>query len=281
MSPGSIKRISSRDNALFKRLARLASSARVRREQGATLLDGPHLLAAYRAAGGIAEVVVASESAYARAEIRQLFGAAPASARALMSDRLFAEIAQVVEPVGLLAVIRTPALPAAPARIETCLLLDGIQDPGNMGSMLRTAAAAGVRHVFLSKGCVFAWSPKVLRAGQGAHFFLAIHEHAALAEVAGGYRGTVATTDVRTGASLFEVDLRGPVAWIFGSEGAGVSPELAAAAALRLRIPMPGATESLNVAAAAAVCLFEQVRQQQLAGESLIHSKNESEIPPT
>ena len=265
MSPGSIKRISSRDNALFKRLARLASSARVRREQGATLLDGPHLLAAYRAAGGIAEVVVASESAYARAEIRELFDATPASARVLMSDRLFAEIAQVVEPVGLLAVIRTPALPAAPARIETCLLLDGIQDPGNMGSMLRTAAAAGVRHVFLSKGCVFAWSPKVLRAGQGAHFFLAIHEHAALAEVAGGYRGTVATTDVRTGASLFEVDLRGPVAWIFGSEGAGVSPELAAVAALRLRIPMPGAAESLNVAAAAAVCLFEQVRQQQLA----------------
>jgi RNA methyltransferase, TrmH family len=263
MSPSSIKRISSRDNALFKRLARLASLAGRRREQGATLLDGPHLLAAYRAAGGVAEAVVASESAYARAEIRQLFEEAPAGAHALMSDRLFAEIAQVVEPVGLLAVIRTPALPAAPACTETCLLLDGIQDPGNMGSLLRTAAAVGVKHVFLSKGCVFAWSPKVLRAGQGAHFFLVIHEHAALAEIAGAYRGTVATTDVRSGASLFEVDLRGPVAWIFGSEGAGVSPELAEMAGLRLRVPMPGATESLNVAAAAAVCLFEQVRQQR------------------
>jgi TrmH family RNA methyltransferase len=71
------------------------------------------------------------------------------------------------------------------------------------------------------------------------------------------------------------------VAWIFGSEGAGVSPELAAVADLRLRIPMPGATESLNVAAAAAVCLFEQVRQQQHAREALIHSTNESELPPT
>jgi len=280
MSPGSIKRISSRDNALFKRIARLAASARERRAQGATLLDGPHLVAAYGAAGGVAEAVVASESAYARAEIRQLFDGAPASVRALLSDRLFAEIAQVVEPVGLLAVIRTPAPPAAPARIETCLLLDGVQDPGNMGSMLRTAAAAGVKHVFLSKGCVFAWSPKVLRAGQGAHFFLAIHEHAALAEIAGTFRGTVATTDVRTGASLFEVDLRGPVAWIFGSEGAGVSPELAGMAGLRLRVPMPGAAESLNVAAAAAVCLFEQVRQQR-AREAPMRPKNGSELPPT
>jgi TrmH family RNA methyltransferase len=263
MSEGSIKRISSRDNALFKRLARLASSARERRAQGATLLDGPHLVAAYGAAGGVAEAVVASESAYARTEVRQRFDAAPAAVRALLPDRLFAEIAQVVEPVGLLAVIRTPAPPAPLGRTETCLLLDGIQDPGNLGSMLRTAAAAGVKHLFLSKGCVFAWSPKVLRAGQGAHFYLAIHEHMALAEIAGAYRGTVATTDVRDGASLFEVDLRGPVAWIFGSEGAGVSPELAGMAGLRLRVPMPGAAESLNVAAAAAVCLFEQVRQQR------------------
>ena len=261
MSQGSIKRISSRDNALFKRIARLASSARERREQGATLLDGPHLLAAYRAAGGTAEAVVASESAHARAETRQVFDQVPARARVLLSDRLFADIAQVVEPVGLLAVIRTPAPPAHPTSTETCLLLDGIQDPGNMGSLLRTAAAAGVKHVFLSKGCVFAWAPKVLRAGQGAHFFLAIHEHAALGEIADAYRGTVATTDVRAGASVFEADLREPIAWIFGAEGAGVSPQLTEAADLRVRIPMPGATESLNVAAAAAVCLFEQVRQ--------------------
>ncbi|HSD41035.1 MAG TPA: RNA methyltransferase [Burkholderiales bacterium] len=263
MTEVSFKRISSRDNALFKRIARLASSARERREQGATLLDGPHLLASYRDAGGVAEAVVASESAHARAEIRRLFESAPARARVLVSDRLFAEIAQVVEPVGLLAVIGTPGPPAPPARAETCLLLDGIQDPGNLGSMLRTAAAAGARHVFLSKGCVFAWSPKVLRAGQGAHFFLAIHERATLTEVAAGHRGTVATTDVQSGIAVFEADLRGPVAWIFGSEGSGVSRELAGAASLRVRIPMPGRLESLNVAAAAAICLFEQVRQQR------------------
>jgi TrmH family RNA methyltransferase len=263
MSEAPFKRISSRDNALFKRIARLASSARERREQGATLLDGTHLVAAHAAAGGVAEAMVAAESALARAEVRRLFDETPARARALLPDRLFAEIAQVVEPVGLLAVIRTPPPPPPPTRIGTCLLLDGIQDPGNLGSMLRTAAAAGVKHLFLSKGCVFAWSPKVLRAGQGAHFCLAIHEHVALVDVAHGFAGIVATTDVRAGVPLFEVDLRAPVAWIFGSEGAGVSPELAAAARLRVQIPMPGRAESLNVAAAAAVCLFEQVRQQR------------------
>jgi TrmH family RNA methyltransferase len=268
MSQASSKRISSRDNALFKRIARLASSARERREQGATLLDGAHLVTAYAAAGGVAEAVVAAESAHSRAEVRRLFEDTPARARVLLSDRLFGEIAQVVEPVGLLAVIRTPRTPPAPMGVGTCLLLDGIQDPGNLGSMLRTAAAAGVEHLFLSKGCVFAWSPKVLRAGQGAHFFLAIHEHAALVDVARAYGGSVATTDVRSGTPLFEADLRGPIAWIFGSEGAGVSSELAGAAGLRVRVPMPGRIESLNVAAAAAVCLFEQVRQQRAGAPS-------------
>ncbi|MFO1363295.1 MAG: RNA methyltransferase [Burkholderiales bacterium] len=257
------KRISSRDNALFKQATRLAASARARREQGAALLDGPHLVTAYHAAGGVAETLLVSESGYGRPEIRRLFEHSAARARALLSDRLFAEIAQVVEPVGLLALIRTPAPSAPPSAPGTCVLLDGIQDPGNLGSLLRSAAAAGVRHVFLSKGCVFAWSPKVLRAGQGAHFALALHEHAPLEEIARAYAGTVATTAARGGVSLFEADLRGPVAWIFGSEGAGVSPALAAVAALSVRIPMPGAAESLNVAAAAAVCLFEQARQQR------------------
>jgi TrmH family RNA methyltransferase len=264
MAQASFKRISSRDNALFKRVARLAASARERRQQGATLLDGAHLVTAYRAAGGVAEAMLASESAYERPEIRRLFEDTAAGARALLSDRLFGEIAQVAEPVGLLAVIRTPAPPAMPSGTQTCVLLDGIQDPGNLGSLLRSAAAAGVRHLFLSKGCVFAWSPKVLRAGQGAHFALAIHEHAPLEAIARAYAGTVATTAARADVPLFEADLRGPVAWIFGSEGGGVSPGLAATAGLRVRIPMPGPTESLNVAAAAAVCLFEQVRQQRL-----------------
>ncbi len=256
------RHVRSRDNALFKRLQRLAASSRERRLEGATLLDGPHLIEAHAQAGGVAELLVISESAHARASARALFETTPAQTRAILSDALLGSVAQVATPAGLLAVIPTPPPPAPPRQSETCLLLDGLQDPGNVGSILRTAVAAGVEHVFLSRGCVFAWSPKVLRAGQGAHFRLAIHEQAALDAIIDRFGGTVAATEVAASLSLFDVDLAQPIAWLFGAEGSGVSPSLAARATLRVRIPMPGPAESLNVAAAAAVCLFEQVRQQ-------------------
>jgi TrmH family RNA methyltransferase len=132
--------------------------------------------------------------------------------------------------------------------------------------MLRTAVAAGVRDVLLGPRSVFAWSPKVLRAGQGAHFFLSIHEGVPLAAFGGRLDATVVATDPHAERSLFDLDLgRGRVAWVFGSEGGGVSAELAAVAMVRVRIPMPGPAESLNVAAAVAICLFEQVRQRRRA----------------
>jgi len=264
---GMTKRIASRENALFRSLARLASSSRARRAAGATLLDGPHLVAAYGASGGTAETLVASESGYAREEVQRLFDGTPARTRVLLADRLFHTLAQVTTPTGVLAVVRTPAERALPRELETCLFLEGIQDPGNLGSILRTAVAAGVQHVFLAKGCVFAWSSKVLRAGQGAHFFLSIYETAPLEALADRFPGIVVATDPRAERSVFEADLGGSVAWILGAEGAGVSRELAACASVRVRIPMPGPTESLNVAAAAAICLFEQVRQRGVAGQ--------------
>lgn len=257
------KRIASRENALYKSLVRLASSSRARREHRAAILDGPHLVAAFRASGGTAETLVASESGYARGEIRALFDEAPARARVLLADRLFDSLAQVATPTGILAVVATPEPSALPEVLETCLMLEGIQDPGNLGSILRTALAAGVRQVFLAPGCVFAWSPKVLRAGQGAHFGLSIHESVPLAALAPRFPGKVIATDSHAAASVFDLDLAGPIAWLFGSEGGGVSPALAAHASVRVQIPMPGGAESLNVAAAAAVCLFEQVRQRR------------------
>ena len=257
------KRIASRENALYKTLARLTSSSRARRENRTAILDGPHLVAAFRASGGIAETLVASDSGYQRGEIRALFDETPARSRALLADRLFDSLAQVATPTGILAVVGVPAPAAGATGPETCLLLEGIQDPGNLGSILRTAVAAGVGQIFLGTGCAFAWAPRVLRAGQGAHFGLSIHEGADLPRLATGFPGAVVATDPRATASVFDLDLTGPVSWVFGSEGGGVSPALAALATARARIPMPGSAESLNVAAAAAVCLFEQVRQRE------------------
>lgn len=255
------KHIQSRDNPQFKALLKLSNSARERRAQHAALLDGPHLIEAFAAANGRVQTLIASESGLARAEIARLFDDTDADGKVVLSDRLFQDIASVVTPTGILALIPTPRYEGMPPLDRNCILLDGIQDAGNVGSILRSAAAAGIRHVFLSRGCAFAWSAKVLRAGMGAHFQLSLYEHVPLVDVAAQFTGRVVVADSHAQQTLYEADLSGPVAWIFGNEGAGVSEQLAKAANMRIRIPTSAATESLNVAAAAAVCMFEQMRR--------------------
>jgi TrmH family RNA methyltransferase len=257
------KVIRSRDNPQVKRLLRLAASSRERKQTGSTILDGPHLVEAYDRSGGTAEVLAAGASAYADASLRDLFDRTPARTRLLLADELIARIAQVVTSSGILAVIRTPEERPLPGSLGACLVLEGIQDPGNLGSILRTAAAFGVRDVLLSAESVFAWAPKVVRAGQGAHFFLNIYENVAMGDLPGRTRAKIVATEPRAPLSVYEADLSGPVAWLFGNEGAGLSAPAAALATERVRIPMPGPAESLNVAAAVAVCLFEQLRQNR------------------
>ena len=261
MRPG-LKLIRSRDNPQVKALVKLAGSSRERRETGTTLLEGEHLVRAYRESGGKAETIFAAETAMAKPEIRALLEGAPADARLVLADRLVDQISQLVSAAGVGAVVRTPEPELLPRTLASCVLLENIQDPGNLGSILRSAVAAGIAQVFLSRGSVFAWSPKVLRAGMGAHFFLSIFDAVDLAEVARGFPGRIVAMEPRAQPSLFDLDLKGPVAWIFGNEGAGLSESVLRLATHHARIPMPGSAESLNVAAAAAICLFEQLRQR-------------------
>jgi len=258
-----VKLVQSRSNPQLKALLRLASSSRERRSSGTTLLEGERLIRAYADSGGTAEALLAAESALARREIAALFEAAPAKSRLVIADRLSAQISELVSNSGITAVVRVPTPGPAPAADAHRLLLENVQDPGNLGSILRSAVAAGIGHVFLSHGSVFAWSPKVVRAGMGAHFFLSIFENADLAEAVRGFSGCVAAMDAGAPNSLYDLDLQGPVAWLFGNEGAGLTDAAMRIAHRRVRIPMPGPAESLNVAAAAAICLFEQVRQRQ------------------
>jgi TrmH family RNA methyltransferase len=174
------------------------------------------------------------------------------------------DLGLVDTPSGLLAVVPLPGQVAEPSLDIDTVLLDGVQDPGNVGTLLRTAAAAGVRQVLLSPGCAAAWSPKVLRAGQGAHFVLDIVEEADLISFVRDYQGMVAVTCLDEATSLYAASWQGALAWAFGAEGQGVRRELLEAADLRIKIPMPGAVESLNVGAAAAVCLFEALRRRLL-----------------
>lgn len=254
--------IRSRDNPQVKALLKLARSSREQRASATTILDGERLIEAFQASGGTAEAILATEAAYASPPVRTLVERTPARARLLLAEPLVRQMSQVVTTSGLLAVVRIPAPHPIPDRVATCLLLEGIQDPGNLGSILRSAVAAAIDHVFLSPGSVYAWSPKVIRAGMGAHFFLSIHEGVTPTALAGRALGQIIATEPRAVHSLYDIDLSGPVAWLFGNEGSGLSEEAARIATRHMRIPMPGATESLNVAASVAVCLFEQIRQR-------------------
>ncbi len=257
-----MKSIQSKDNPQVRALIKLAGSSRERRRTGTTLLEGEHLVRAYQESGGVAETILASETALADPEVRRFFENVPARSHLALADGLLDRISQLVSSAGVAAVIRTPQPGPMPQSVSDCLLLENIQDPGNLGSIFRTAVAAGVPQVFLSKTSVFAWSPKVMRAGMGAHFFLSIFAGVEVDEFAHLFRGSVVAMEPRAEASLYDLDLRGPVAWVFGNEGAGLSEGALRVATHRARIPMPGAAESLNVAAAAAICLFEQLRQR-------------------
>lgn len=252
--------ITSRDNALFKSLRKLAQSGRERKRTGQALLDGEHLISAYVAQIGLPQMLLVSDSGQQRAEIRSLLEQLPTVQQTLMSDSLFQELAPVDSPTGILARVAISQLPMV-EKVHFMVFLEALQDPGNLGSILRSAAAAGVQAAYLSTGCADAWSPRVLRGGMGAHFHMPIREGVDLVAVAENFAGDVVVTSLDAEGDLFGLDLTGPVAFVIGNEGAGVSPVLQRAATRRVRIPMPGAMESLNAAAAAAVCFFERVRQ--------------------
>lgn len=254
-----MKHIQSRDNPFYKQLRRLAESGRERRKTGMTLLDGVHLVAAWETAFGPLEQLIVSESALSGGEIAAYLAGRDAT---VLSDVLMRELGIVETPSGLLAVAPIPHGNAAVDLDQDMVLLDGVQDPGNLGTLLRTAQASGVRQLALSAACASAWSPKVLRAGQGAHFALTIIEQADLSAIMQAYRGTTLATSLEGASSLYEAQWQGPLAWVFGAEGQGVSPALIALAQHKIRIPMPGGIESLNVGAAAAVCLFEALRRR-------------------
>jgi TrmH family RNA methyltransferase len=265
-----MQRVSSRDNPRLVEAARLIASSRDRRKSGKCVLEGEHLVGVYLDRVGAPQTLLVVDDRAADARIARLVARVPPRDVLLVRGPLFADVSSMPADVGVLAVIATPA-PALPAPSRYHLLLDDLQDPGNVGTILRTAAAAGVEQVLLSKHCAFAWSPKALRAAQGAHFLTTIVEDVDLPAWASAFRakgGQVIATAIGGAIDLYEAALREPWAVAVGNEGAGLSPALVARADTTLAIPMPGGMESLNAAAAAAVVLFELVRRRRAAVSS-------------
>ena len=256
-----MKNITSKDNPTYKELGKLASSARHRAKLGQTLLDGAHLLDAYLACGNKPLQLIITEAAQHDPEISELIQKLTDVPIVQLDDALFAGLTELKSVSGVLALIAISRAETNPHKNEFCLLLENIQDPGNLGSMLRSAAAAGCDTVFMSGGCADAWSPKVLRAAMGGHFVLNLHEDADLPSVARDFSGTIFSAALSARGSLYDNSLKGKIAFAIGNEGAGLSAALLEKSQ-PVSIPMPGRVESLNAAAAAAICLFEAVRQR-------------------
>ncbi|MEK6244278.1 MAG: RNA methyltransferase [Pseudomonadota bacterium] len=248
--------IASRDNPRVRRWRALTRDARERRKQQRAMIEGENLISAFLQSGKAVESLILSKTGSSQAEFIALArqtGKSPT----VLSDAVFRSIVDVETPAGIAAEI---ALPGSTPDLKTstaCVLLEGIQDAGNVGAILRSAAAFGIRDAVLGQGCADAWSPKVLRAAAGAHFAMLFAEGADLTASIGEFGGNIVCTVPRGGVPIADAELSGRIGWLFGAEGQGVSGALAARAALKVTIPMPGSAESLNVAAAAAICFYE------------------------
>ena len=272
--------ISSSSNPKWRHLRELLESARERRRSGQTVLEGWHLLDAWLATGrSIRQLVIPQRTLQQLAGVPASDGddidesvehSSPVQVAAdahwlILDDRLFGELDLLPSPSPVLAVVDIPqrALPARLGEGGDIIVLDRVQDPGNVGAILRTAAAAGVQTLLTTPGTAACWAPKVLRAGMGGHFVLDIVENVAPEALqALAAHLPLAGTVLQGGQSLYGTDLRSPLAWVFGNEGEGIAPALQERLGLRLTIPQAAGVESLNVAASAAVCLFEQRRQR-------------------
>lgn len=258
-----VRHIASRDNPDYRLWLRLAQGRPGRRESR-VILEGEHLCRAWLEHNGPPQALIVSEAIQAQSPgwIKPLWQDCETTRRIVLEDHLARMLSQVEHGPAVFFLVEPPVA-VLPDRItEGCLWLDRVQDPGNLGTLLRTAAAAGLSAAYLSEGCAAAWSPKTLRSGQGAHFALDIHEHADLQALRDRLRVPLAATTLDRAQSVHRQDLRQPCAWLFGNEGRGVAADLLEAADWRVHIPQSARVESLNVAAAAAICLFEQRRQQ-------------------
>ncbi len=256
MAP-SLKAIASRDNPLLVRLRKLGRDPVAYRKQGELWIEGDHLCRAFLQRGGVPLQALISEVAWA-SPLREL--ALRAASVSVLPEALMAVISTLESPAPIGFVVpwrgAVALLPDAPT-----VVLDRLQDAGNVGTVLRSAAAFGFTQVVALKGTAGLWSPKVLRAGMGAHFGLSLVEGVEVTALSALAMPLLATSS-HAAQAIDQLALPWPCAWVLGHEGEGVSAAVQSQCSQALRIPQPGGEESLNVGAAAAVCLYESARQR-------------------
>ena len=258
-----MKKISSAQNPLVKKLVQLSEKQSFRNKQKMTIIEGAHLTAEWLKRFGAPDFCVISSSSKRSEEVEGIIQKCEELNTEIieLEAKIYSKISPVIEGVGILFVVKIPENQCVDF-CEDVIILDRIQDPGNFGTILRSAVGFGVKQIICSKGTVSAWSPKVLRSGMGAHFKLQILENQDLNEVILKVETPIFATSLQAEKSIYDENFTTKTAWIFGNEGAGVSLELLSKVKNQVIIPQVGQIESLNVAMAATVCLAEQARQR-------------------
>jgi len=256
--------ITSAHNPRLQRIRGLLDKRKQREEEHAFVVEGVRLAEEGLAAGWTPELVLFAAGLSERGQAA-VAGFARAGAEVLeITPRIMETLSGTEAPQGLLAVFAQPAA-TLPEPVNFILIADRLRDPGNLGTLLRSAAAAGAQAALLPPGTVDAFAPKVVRSGMGAHFRLPILHQSweEIRAICAGQDLRVLLADAASGEACWDVDLRRPLALMVGSEAEGASPEAAALALQAITIPMPGKSESLNAAVAASILLFEVVRQRR------------------
>lgn len=256
--------ITSKDNPTIKTAHALLTQSRQRKKLGKTVIEGTHLLDAYLNANLTPDTVIVSESGLQNAEIVGLLNRLDNVKTLTISDSLYKDIRTLGESLPIMAIIEMPTLNFNQDIISDCLIINGVQDNGNLGTLLRTASAIGVKTVICTTGTAQAYSPKTLRASMGANFSLTIYENVSVNDVLANVKVPLFATSSHTDKLIYHTDLTQPLALIMGHEGQGVNDILMQQAS-PIALPQPNGQESLNVAIAGSLCLYEMLRQRHYA----------------
>lgn len=255
--------ITSPSNPTIKHVAALLTQHRTRKKSGQTVIEGVHLLDAYLAQGLQVDKILVSQRASTHSEVLPLLDSTSLKDIIIVADSLYKQIRTLGQGIDIMAIIDVPS-PTLGDITGDCLILDGVQDAGNAGTLLRSASAVGITTIITTSNTAHLWSPKALRAGMGANFALNIYEQIPHDEILAKVKTPLYATSSHADKLIYHHDLTCPVAWVLGHEGQGVS-DIFLNNATPIALPQPNGQESLNVGVAGSVCFYEMLRQRMFA----------------
>lgn len=245
--------IESLDNPLIKQIVKLVTNRSYRENEGKCVVYGLHLVEEANKYGMLQSILVDDSHNY-----KNLPQNVP---QYKVNSKLMAKINLLDGEYDIVG-IASYKVGNDNTSDQDCVILDNVQDPGNMGTIIRSAKASGIKNIVSTNGCADVYNSKVLRSSQGAVFGLNICILKDISNFINSFKGIVIATSPYAKKSLYDMNLTSTNAWVFGNEGSGISQDILDKIPTKVMIPMQNDTESINVAMAMSVCVFEQMRQR-------------------